>query len=75
MTRLTKEAAEEIRALSRSEALKNDMAFVASSRHNPLISAGVVDPDAYILFVTQFNEFINHEPKPFTPMQDKDMRL
>jgi hypothetical protein len=75
MTRLSKEAAEEMRELSRSEALKNDLAFVARTRHNPLIKDGVVDPDAYILFVSQFNEFINHEPKPFKPMQDKDMRL
>jgi len=26
-------------------------------------------------FVTQYNEFINHEPKPFKPMIDKVMKL
>jgi hypothetical protein len=68
-------AQEEIRELARSEALKNDMAAVVASRHNPFVREGVVDVDAYIEFVTAFNEFISHEPKPFTPMIDRDMRL
>ncbi len=70
---LSKAAREEIRALSRSEALRNDLAAVAATRHNPYIKAGVAD--AYITFVTAFNEFVNHEPKPFVPMIDRDMRL
>jgi hypothetical protein len=41
----------------------------------PFIKHGEVDVDAYIAFVTGFNEFINHEPKPFKPMKDKDMKL
>ena len=64
-----------MRALSGSEAFKNDLAAVAATRHNPFIKAGVADADAYIAFVTAFNEFINHEPKPFVPMIDRDMRL
>jgi hypothetical protein len=39
------------------------------------MKAGDVDIDAYTAFVSQFNEFINHEPKKFVPMIDKDMRL
>ena len=73
--KLSQAAKEEIRELARSEALKNDMAAVVASRHNPFVHEGVVDVDAYIEFVTAFNEFINHEPKPFTPMIDRDMRL
>jgi hypothetical protein len=42
---------------------------------SPFVRNGVVDIDAYIEFVQQFNEFINHEPKPFRPMIEKDMRL
>ena len=72
---LSQAAQEEIRELARSEALKNDMAAIAGSRHNPFVREGVVDVDAYIEFVTAFNEFISHEPKPFTPMIDRDMRL
>jgi hypothetical protein len=72
---LSKAAQEEIRALSHSEALRNDLAAVAATKHNPFIKAGIVDADAYIAFVTAFNEFINHEPKPFVPMIERDMRL
>ena len=67
--------ADEMRELSRSVALRSDMEAVARSRHNPFIKNGVVDCDAYIEFVTAYNEFINHEPKRFTPMVDRDMRL
>ena len=72
---LSRTAQEEIRELSRSGALKKDMSIVASSRHNPFFNDGVVDVDAYIEFVSAFNEFINHERKPFAPIKDKDMRL
>lgn len=72
---LSKAAQKEMRALSHSEALKNDLAAVAAMRHNPFMKAGIADADAYIEFVTAFNEFINHAPKPFAPMTDLDMRL
>ncbi len=74
MTLSTKEL-EEIRELARSAALKKDLTIVSATRHNPFVKNGIVDVDAYIEFVTAFNEFINHEPKPFTPMIDRDMRL
>ena len=72
---LSKKAEKELRSLARSAALKKDMATMSASRHNPFSKAGIVDADAYILFVSAFNEFINHEPKPFVHMIDKDMRL
>lgn len=72
---ITERAAEELRRLSLSEALRKDMETVAAQRHNPFIKDGKVDVDAYMEFVTQFNEFINHKPKPFKPIIDKDMRL
>ena len=71
----SKTAEEELRILSHSSSLKQDMDAVACSRHNPFIKAGRVDIDAYIAFVSDFNEFINHELKPFVPIQDHDMRL
>jgi hypothetical protein len=71
----SKIAEKEIRDLSHSSSLKKDMDAVACSRHNPFVNAGSVDIDAYIVFVSEFNEFINHEPKPFLPIKDLDMRL
>jgi len=58
-----------------SDSLKKDMEFVASNRHNPFLRNGTVDVDAYVEFVTEYNEFINHRPKPFVPMAGLVMKL
>jgi hypothetical protein len=72
---LSPEAEREFRELAESDAFRKDMETVRANRHNPFVRNGVVDVDAYLEFVQQYNEFINHEPKPFKPMIDKDMRL
>ncbi len=66
---------EELLKQSQSVVFKKDMDIVARQKHNPFIKNGRVDVDAYIEFVTQYNEFINHKPKPFIRMIDRDMRL
>ncbi len=68
-------AEQEIREAARSESFRNDMKAVADARHNPFIKDGNADADAYIIFVSEYNAFINHEPKRFVPMSDNDMRL
>lgn len=75
MNTISNAAADELRELARSAEFADEMNSVSRTRHNPFMKAGDVDIDAYILFVCQFNEFINHEPKKFLPMIDKDMRL
>ena len=74
MTLSTKEQ-EELRRLSQSSSLKADMKYVSAHRHNPLIVDGKVDLDRFITFLTEYNEFINHKPKPFKPMIDRIMKL
>jgi hypothetical protein len=66
---------EELVALVKSSSFKEDMQYLSAHRHNPLIVNGKVDPDRYITFVTEYNEFINHQPKPFKPIIDKIMKL
>lgn len=62
--------------MARSESFRKDMETVLRNRHSPFIRKdGSVDADAYIDFVTEFNELIGHEPKPFRQIIDKDMRL
>ena len=51
------------------------MKYVSAHRHNPLIVDGEVDLDRFITFLTEYNEFINHKPKPFKPMIDRIMKL
>ncbi len=71
----SKAAQKELRELAQSEKLKNDMRTVARNRRSFLLPGGEADVDAYTDFVSAFNEFINHEPKPFRKIIDKDMRL
>lgn len=66
---------QELFKLSQSDILKNDMDRVKRQKHNPFLKNSRVDIDAYIEFVTLYNEFINHKPKPFVPMIDKIMKL
>jgi len=73
--KISKSSAKEFKKLSKSSSLRTDMEIVASQRHNPFIKNGKVDVDAYIEFVTQYNEFINHKPKPFKPMIDRVIKL
>ena len=65
----------EMLRLSETSSLKEDMEYISSHRHNPVVKEGRIDMDRLIDFLTQFNEFINHEPKLFRPMIDKAMKL
>lgn len=66
---------DEVAALSESAQLREDMRTAAKEKYIPLLKDGKVDIDAYIAFVTQFNEFINHQRKPFRKISDRDMIL
>lgn len=73
--KLSEKAEKELIELGKSEGLKKDMEMLSSQWQSPFVKNGSVDIDAYIEFVQQFNEFINHEPKPFRPIIDKGMKL
>lgn len=75
MVKISKKAEKEFRKFSELHSLRRDMEMIASSKYRPFLIDGKVDVDAYIEFVTQFNEFINHTPKPFKKIIDGDMRL
>jgi hypothetical protein len=55
--------------------LREDMRHLAEHRYNPTSTGGNVDIEKYTEFVTAFNEFVNHAPKPFKPIPDKNMKL
>lgn len=55
--------------------MKKDMEFISRQMYNPVIIDGQISNDRLVEFLTQFNEFINHKPKSFEPIVDKDMRL
>lgn len=73
---INKKVQEEMRQLARSSSLRHDMQKLAETRHNPfLLPNGEVDIDKYIIFLNEYNSFINHKPKPFRKMIDKVMKL
>lgn len=65
----------ELLELAGSSSLREDMRYLSAHRHNPVIVDGQVNMDRLLDFLNAYNEFINHEPKPFKPMIDRDMRL
>lgn len=73
--KFSQKAEKELIKLAKSEGFKKDMEALRSRWEMPFIKNGKVDVDAYIEFVQQFNEFINHQPKPFRKIIDRDMRL
>jgi hypothetical protein len=72
---LSPAAEKEFQEMAQSASFRRDMETVRVGRLHAFVKDGVVDVDAYIDFVTEFNEFIGHEPKPFRQIIDKDMRL
>lgn len=72
---LSRRAEEEIVALARSESFRRDGDILSAASAMPFGAGEAVDVDAFTDFVAAFNEFINHRPKPFRRINDKDMRL
>ncbi len=66
---------EELLKLAGSASLREDMRYLSAHRHNPLMVDGQVNMDRLLDFLNSYNEFINHEPKPFKPMIDREMKL
>ena len=66
---------EELLQIADSRALRNDMRYLKTHRHNPVLVNGIVDLDKLIEFLNGYNAFINHQPKPFRPLPDSIMKL
>ncbi|MCL4479300.1 MAG: hypothetical protein M1381_09430 [Deltaproteobacteria bacterium] len=73
--RLSEQAKKELLEFAKSGSFKKDIEILRSRWENPFLKNGKVDVDAYIEFVTQFNEFISHMPKVLKPMLDVKMKL
>lgn len=72
---LSKEAQKELLELASSPAFRKDMDQVRSFWQASLLRGGQVAVDEYLEFVTQYNEFINHQRRPFKPILERDMKL
>ena len=73
--RLSKEEKAELKRLAKSIGFKKDIERVAKARHNPFVTNGEVNLERLVAFLTEYNQFINHIPRPFRKIIDRDMRL
>lgn len=73
--KLNKEERAELKRLTKSIKLREDIRRLSKLRHNPFLVDGEVDIDRYLTFLTEYNYFINHAPRPFRRIKDKNMWL
>ncbi|HAT71484.1 MAG TPA: hypothetical protein DCS63_01545 [Elusimicrobia bacterium] len=58
-----------------TDSINADMAQMAKNRKTFLNSQGEYDPAAWLDFATQFNAYMNHARRPFTPITGKNFKL
>ncbi len=75
MTKLTKEEKKEIKTLAKLKKLKEDLRKILNQRYNPFVINGEVDIDKFLDFLNEYNQFINHTPKPFKKILTKKNKL
>lgn len=72
---LSEKEKRELKELAKSSKLKEDTKKLLRNRYNPFIVNGEINADRFLTFLTEYNYFINHNPKPFHRIIDKDMKL
>jgi hypothetical protein len=75
MEKLSKKEKAEFKEVTSSPSFREDMQYLSANRFNPLIDGHEINMDRLLIFLTEYNEFINHSPKPFKPIIDKIMKL
>ena len=75
MRKLSNKDREELRQIADSAILRKDMRYLSDNRFNPLIDGKDINMDSLLVFLTEYNEFINHRPKSFKPIIDRIMKL
>ncbi|RKY38774.1 MAG: hypothetical protein DRP75_03845 [Candidatus Omnitrophota bacterium] len=75
MTRLTEEEKRELKEFAQSSTFKTDLRRISESRYNPFVVGGKMNIDRFIIFLSEYNYFINHTLKPFRKIKDKKNKL
>lgn len=71
MARLTEKEKEELKKIANSSNLRNDLRKISENRYNPFMIDDKIDLDRLLDFLTEYNYFINHTPKPFHKILDR----
>lgn len=75
MGKLSNKEKEELRQVAASALFRKDMQHLSANRFNPLTEGQTINMNRLLVFLTEYNEFINHSPKPFKPIIDRIMKL
>lgn len=73
--RISQEDRDELLALAGSRRMREDTARVSASRLNPFLIGSEVSAELVMEFLTQYNEFLNHQVKPLRPFIERNMKL
>lgn len=66
---------QELKELANSAQLRLDSRRLRENRNNPFMEGNKINLDNFLVFLDEFNSFMNHCPKPFRKIIDRDMRL
>ncbi|MCG2724967.1 MAG: hypothetical protein L6420_01705 [Elusimicrobia bacterium] len=58
-----------------TSSINSDMEKLANTRKNPFLKNGKYNPDAWLKFASQMNEFMGHIRKPFKPIKGEHFKL
>jgi len=75
MAKLSEEEKKELREFVCSISFKTDLRKLRETRYNPFIVEGKMNIDRFIIFLSEYNYFINHTLKPFRKIKDKKNKL
>jgi hypothetical protein len=75
MGKLSKKEKEDLKRVAASAFVRKDMQHLSANRLNLFIEGQTINMDRLLIFLTEYNEFINHSPKPFKPIIDRIMKL
>jgi len=75
MGKISKKEKEELQRVAASALMRKDMQHLSANRFNFFIEGQTINMDRLLIFLTEYNEFINHSPKPFKPIIDRIMKL
>ena len=72
MAKLSEEEKRELKELSLSFSLKEDMEKIAQSRYNPVNTN--MQLDQFVGFLNGYNRFVNHQPRKFRKIEGSEWR-
>ena len=75
MGKLSNKEKEELQRVAASALVRKDMQHLSANRFDHFIEGQTINMDRLLIFLTEYNEFINHSPKPFKPIIDRIMKL